>query len=202
MKSVPSDKSGVLVTADLAGDMSGDPAGRHRGITVSTAWGVGGAVDGEVAETLVLHPDGTHTLLSEAEAPYRRHLRPEGGIDWLPAAAGAVLGSGERQALRRLAAEVRDRYRPVTGPDGRPLPWDIEFGFVGQKLMLFQIRPLVERGRTLAERLVSELGGGAGAKSATTDLDQPPAAPQAATGHGRCAAGAGTVRGRTQACTG
>ncbi|HSS66442.1 MAG TPA: PEP/pyruvate-binding domain-containing protein, partial [Gammaproteobacteria bacterium] len=43
MKSVPADKSGVLVTTDLAN--------RRAGLTVSTAWGVGGAVAGETTET-------------------------------------------------------------------------------------------------------------------------------------------------------
>jgi hypothetical protein len=47
MQSVPSDKSGVMVTTDLAT--------RGPGLTVSTAWGVGGAVAGEAVETLVLH---------------------------------------------------------------------------------------------------------------------------------------------------
>lgn len=149
MKSVPADKSGVLVTADLVG--------RRAGITVATAWGVGGAVDGDAAETLVLTADGGERLIGEAKAPYRRRLKPTGGVDWVPAAAGQVLTAAEQNELRTLAREVTARLEPAAGPDGRPLPWDVEFGFVGGRLQLFQIRPLVERGSALANRVVAAL---------------------------------------------
>ncbi len=170
MKSVPADKSGVLVTADLAT--------RGEGLTVATSWGVGGAVDGEAAETLVLRPDGTVTLVGEAKAPYRRRLAPGGGVDWVPAPAGQVLTTDEREALRRLAAEVDEKLVPAKGADGRPLPWDIEFGFVAGELTLFQIRPLVERGQLKADRILEPLVAG-GAPPPQTRLDAPLARPQA-----------------------
>jgi hypothetical protein len=58
-------------------------------------------------------------------------------------------------ALRRLAAEVVERYPPALDPAGRPLPWDIEFGFAGGRLWLLQIRPLVQRGRAEADAVVN-----------------------------------------------
>lgn len=149
MKSVPSDKSGVLVIANLI-----DPL--EAGLTASTAWGVGGAVAGEAAESLTILPASTR-LISEAKAPYRRQLSATGGIDWLPAAPGRVLQDGEIEQLRSLAVEVVDKYVPVLDDTGKPRPWDIEFGFVGGELTLFQIRPLVEKSAQRAEHAMRKL---------------------------------------------
>ena len=149
MKSVPADKSGVLVTTDVAN--------RTAGLTVSTAWGVGGAVAGETAETLILRPDGSEQLVSEAKSPYRRYLSPNGGVNWRPAPDGAVLTAVEKNQLRTLAEQVARKADPAVDPQGQALPWDIEFGFVDGELTLFQIRPLIERGQPRADRLLSML---------------------------------------------
>lgn len=151
MRSVPSEKSGVLVTTNLAG---GD-----TGYTVATSWGVGGAVDNESAETQLLWPDGRHRLLGEAKAPWQRRLRASGGVEWLPAPSGPVLTTDERAQLVTLVEELDRRREPERDPDGRPLPWDIEFGFVGGELQLFQIRPLVQKDSALADRVVELLAG-------------------------------------------
>lgn len=149
MRSVPSDKSGVMVTINVAGS--------RPGVTVSAAWGVGGGVGGEATETVVLHADGSETLVSEAKAAYRRRLRAGGGLTLEPASDGAVLSERDKEALRALAREVAERYVPVLDADGLARPWDIEYGFVDGELTLFQIRPLVERGPQLADRVVAAL---------------------------------------------
>jgi len=149
MKSVPATKSGVLVTTNLA-DRS------RPGLTASVAWGVGGAVAGESAETVVILADKVETL-SEAKSPFQRQIAPQGGVTWQPAASGRVLSPEEIDLLRELAVEVEAKYEPVLDDDGRPRPWDIEFGFVDGALTLFQIRPLVERGTGLADALIREL---------------------------------------------
>jgi phosphoenolpyruvate synthase/pyruvate phosphate dikinase len=165
MKSVPSEKSGVLVTADLAGG--------GEGLTVSVSWGVGGAVDNESAASRVLRPDGGSLLLAEAKAPYQRALAPEGGVSWLPAPMGPVLTEAEMAELRRLAAEVVDRYPPARDSAGSVLPWDIEFAFSGGRLWLLQIRPLVQRGRAQADAVVNERVPGARA-AGRVPLDERP----------------------------
>jgi len=136
-----------MVTTDLTA--------QGEGLTVSTGWGVGGAVAGEAVETIILRPDGTSARTSEAKTAYRRALDPAGGIRWLPAADGAVLTEAEMRDLRVLAGEVQQRYAPVFDESGRQRPWDIEFGFVDGELTLFQIRPLVERAAQLADRIVA-----------------------------------------------
>jgi hypothetical protein len=169
MRSVPSTKSGVLVTADVATG--------GEGLTVATAWGVGGAVDGEEAEVVVLRPDGSTLLVTEAKSPWKRRLGEAGGVVWAPAAAGPVLTPGERDEVRRLAAEARERLAPAPGPDGRPLPWDIELGFVDGRLWLFQVRPLVERGSERAARAVAALVPPPGDRVERVDLTLPVAGP-------------------------
>jgi hypothetical protein len=166
MLSVAAEKSGVLATTDLAR--------RDRGLTVAMAWGVGGAVSNEVAETLVLRDDGSTLVLSGARAPYQRRLRAAGGLEWVPAPLGPVLTASDQAAVRALAAEVLERMKPVLGPDGKPLPWDVEFGIVDGKVQLFQIRPLVERGHTRGQLVVEILAGGGAVQPAAVLLDEPP----------------------------
>lgn len=151
MKSVPADKSGVLATTDLVT--------YEEGVTVSTGWGIGGAVAGEAAETLVLLPDGKERLISEAKTPFRRGLAKDGGFSWQPAAPGSVLTADEKRQLRELISQVMHKYEPVEDTEGRVMPWDIEFGFVDGQLTLFQIRPLVEKGYRRAARVTRHLSG-------------------------------------------
>ena len=165
MKSVPSEKSGVLVTTDLVG--------RGSGVTIAMSWGVGGAVDGDDAETLVIADDGSVRLIGEAKAPYQRRLRPAGGVEWVPAASGRVLSDDEIAAVVQLAGEVRERLAPAAGPDGRTLPWDVELGFVAGQPRLFQVRPLVERGQVLADRLVGMAVTTTQAAAPSVRLDAP-----------------------------
>jgi hypothetical protein len=149
MKSVPSTKSGVLVTADLFSRSVG-------GLTASAAWGVGGAVAGEAAESIVILDQGEEHVF-EAKSAYQRHLAPTGGVELVPARAGRVLQTDEIRQLRELAAEVNARYAPVLDESGVPRPWDIEFGFVDGALTLFQIRPLVEKASRNADLLLRRL---------------------------------------------
>lgn len=169
MKSVPATKSGVLVTSNLA-DRS------QPGLTASVAWGVGGAVAGEAAETVIILPDSVD-VLSEAKSPFQRRVAAQGGVSWLPAASGPVLTVAETDQLRSLAVEVQDKYVPVLDDAGQPRPWDIEFGFVDGELTLFQIRPLVERGSSAADAVIRALRPATGTPAGELPpvvLTQPP----------------------------
>lgn len=148
MKSVPSEKSGVMVTTNLNSP--------RPGLTVSTAWGVGGAVDNESAASRVLYRNGDSLLLAEAKAAYKRVLAASGGVAWVPAETGSVLTPAEQNELRQLAAEVTERYPPTLDAQGIALPWDIEFAFADGKLWLLQIRPLVQRGRFEADQVLNQ----------------------------------------------
>ncbi len=139
MLSVDADKSGVLVTRDID---NGDP----NWLSVAINEGVGGAVDGQAAESLRLHTaSGAMRLLATSAAPLRRQLNPRGGIRRLPASgAETILLQHEAQQLVTLARELPERFPPLTNGRGEIVPADVEFGFVDGQLRLFQIRPFLD----------------------------------------------------------
>ena len=136
LESVPSEKSGVLVT--------GDPETGGRGkMLVATSEGVGGAVDGTPAETLLWSPESVE-LVTMFKSPWRRMLQA-GGSSAIVAATGGdtVLPPRELTELVGAGRVLNDTLEPARDPSGTPRPWDVEFGFVGGKLWLFQCRPFV-----------------------------------------------------------
>ncbi|MFQ5467326.1 MAG: PEP/pyruvate-binding domain-containing protein, partial [Kiloniellaceae bacterium] len=77
LESVFSEKSGVLVTADI-------DTGDQSKMLIATSEGVGGAVDGTPAETLLW--SGTQAeLVTQFKSHYRRLLKAEGGSEIVPA---------------------------------------------------------------------------------------------------------------------
>jgi hypothetical protein len=155
LKTVPVDKSGVIATMDLE---TGDTAS----ITVNVSEGIAAVVDGGVAESLLLKPDGTVKLLQQARNPYRKVVQPGGGLKNVPASGSdTVLETGEIAQLRAMVARVEREYPPEMGPDGKKLPWDIEFGFEKGALRLFQIRPLARFRELQTLEKLSRLDSGA-----------------------------------------
>lgn len=136
LESIPSEKSGVLVTADIE---SGD----QTKMLIATSEGVGGAVDGTPAETLLWSPEGTE-LVTQFKSHYRRLLMPEGGSEIVPATGGDyVLAPEEIESLTKAARRIVENLEPARDPAGNPRAWDIEFGFSKGKLWLFQVRPFI-----------------------------------------------------------
>ncbi|MDA2928906.1 hypothetical protein MYX84_02985 [Acidobacteria bacterium AH-259-O06] len=146
LQSVPSEKSGVVITSGLE-------MGKPDDLTIVTAEGVGGAVEGENAETLLVEKTGEVKLLSQAKSAYQKVLvnNGAGGITLVPSRkTDYLLTPDDIGQLQRIVAEWKQRI-PASQ---RSWVWDIEFGFSGGKLWLFQIRPFVRhRNRQLLERL-------------------------------------------------
>jgi hypothetical protein len=137
LKSADVDKSGVMITTGI---VSSDP----RDITVSFNWGVGGAVDGQVAESYLLRHDGADMLLSPAREPLFKRLSQQGGVE--NAAIGfekPILSRQERDQLRQLDKEIRRRLPGTPGIESEG-PYDVELGFLDGHIWLFQVRPFVE----------------------------------------------------------
>jgi hypothetical protein len=138
-RSVPVEKSGVLVTVDL---VTGDPAY----LTATASEGVGGVVGGEASEALLLPVNADQPiLLDQYKAPTRSQLKMtgEGGFEKVaPSGAERVLLDPEIAALKDLVQTLRERFDPPRDEAGQALPWDVEFGFLDGALWLFQIRPL------------------------------------------------------------
>lgn len=139
MRSVPVEKSGVLVTMDLE-------TGDRNWFTVASNEGVGGAVDSQAAEELRVNSDsGEVVVLAEATAPERRVFAADGGLDRIPVSdAARVLSRDEIAQLVQLVQRLPQQF-PLRDAAGRALPADVEFGFLHGRLALFQIRPYVER---------------------------------------------------------
>lgn len=139
LESVPSDKSGVMVTQDID---SGD-----RGvISVAVNEGVGGAVDGQAAESLRIALDGSYVrVLATATAPERRVPGPESGLLYLPSSGSdTVLQEAEIAQLIEFAKDLPKTFPPIVDDEGNPAPADVEFGFLNGQLRLFQLRPFLE----------------------------------------------------------
>jgi hypothetical protein len=152
LKSVPVEKSGVLVTADV---YSGEP----ESLTIAVNEGVGGAVAGQNAEELKINTlTGEVRLMAQATEPYKRVLLSEGGVSKVAASGrDAVLDPSEINQLVEFAKTLPDRFPPLKESGGRLAPADIEFGFYQNRLVLFQIRPFLESARARRNQLLNGL---------------------------------------------
>jgi len=115
MLSVDVDKSGVLVTQDIdSGDL--------KGLSVAVNEGVGGAVDGQSAESLRIDTvSGKVRLMAEATASIRRQVDLTGGVRKLPVSTSdRVLESGDIKQLIVLAKELPERFPRWWMPRVRP----------------------------------------------------------------------------------
>jgi hypothetical protein len=136
--SFQAEKSGVMVTADV--DTSSPDI-----LSVAVNEGVGGAVEGQAAESLRIDTRTREVrFLAQATAPLLTALPLTGGISKLPASGTAeILERAEIEQLIALSANV-SRFPTLRDEAGNALPADIEFAFKDGKLALLQIRPFVE----------------------------------------------------------
>ena len=170
MRSVPSEKSGVMVTRDI-------DTGEKGWLSVAVNEGVGGAVDGQAAESLRINVKaGDVRMLAQATAPWRRVLKHSGGVDKeLVENPQIVLKPNEIRQLISLAQDLPQRYPSLLDTGGDPVPADIEFGFVSSKLQLFQIRPFLESVQARSNEYLNSLDRGMTSQlDQTVNLDEPP----------------------------
>jgi phosphoenolpyruvate synthase/pyruvate phosphate dikinase len=172
MRTVPVDKSGVMVTRDVD---NGDP----DWLSVAVNEGVGGVVDGQAAESLRVNRDtGEVRLMAQATTPWKRVPGAEGGIEKAPASgADRVLQPAEIRQLLQLARDLPKRFPPIVDAQGQATAADIEFGFLQGKLALFQIRPFLESRAARGSQYLKALDAGVNSDSeARVDLDATPGA--------------------------
>jgi len=164
LESVPSEKSGVLVTADVD---HGDP----EKMLIATSEGVGGAVDGTSAETLLWSPDGVE-IITLFKSPWKQALQPDGGSAMVPSTGTSrVLQEADIRKLVAAGKKVRKTLEPARGPRGEPRPWDVEFGFADGKLWLFQVRPFIGNDSLKNVPALKALEESSGTASRTVSLD-------------------------------
>jgi hypothetical protein len=147
-----SEKSGVLVTADVE-------RGDQAYLSVAVNEGVGGAVDGQAAESLRIDMGtGQVTVLAQAAASERVVLSPDGGVVRKPASgAERILENGEIKQLMQFAKQVPARFPSLRTMTGDSVPADIEFAFKNGKLALLQIRPFNESRRAQKSQYLAQL---------------------------------------------
>ena len=133
-KSVPADKSGVLVTNDI---FNGQP----NKISIVLNEGVAGGVDGLSAETLRIDTKTAKVdWMASATAPYKKVISAQGGVDEVPASGQArSLSDDDIQAILKFTSSIGNWHEEHEGAAA-----DVEFGFLDGEFVLFQIRPLVD----------------------------------------------------------
>lgn len=149
-RSVPADKSGVMLTMNLESGSTGQ-------YTVAVNEGVGGAVAGQSAEELRIDAaTGAVRLLAEASATVHPALADGGGLARRPVQGGPVLTAAEVEQLRQLGLQLPWRF-PQRDETGALAPADVEFGFVAGRLALFQIRPYLQSKAARRDRFLLAL---------------------------------------------
>ncbi len=158
---VPVEKSGVLVTRDVDN-------GDERWLSIAVNEGVGGAVDGQPAESLRVElASGKIRLLAQASTPWKRTVPASGGIVQVPVSgSNTVLQPAEIDRLVELVRTLPQRFPALTDDEGKAAPADIEFGFLDGHLWLFQIRPFLDSKRARNSAYLAELDRGREAASA------------------------------------
>jgi len=138
LKTVPSDISGVMITQDVD---TGDPGV----LSVAVNEGVGGAVEGQAAESVRIdRSSGGARLMATATAPRKMVPQAKGGIARVAVSgADTLLRANEIRQLIAFADQIPTQF-PQLGEDGKPVAADVEFAFVEGKLWLLQIRPFNE----------------------------------------------------------
>lgn len=136
LESVFSEASGVLITADIN-------TGKTGRMLIATSEGVGGAVDGTPTETLLWSPEKVR-LITSFKSPWRRLLLAGGGSEIVPASGREyVLTRNEINAIVQAGQKINSSFTPVMDNNGHARPWDVEYGFAGGKMWLFQARPFI-----------------------------------------------------------
>lgn len=131
------DYSGVLITTGISNGVGED-------LTIAFSRGAGGAVDGQAAESYLIHQKGANELLSPAREPSYRKLPVTGGTNTVAATfEKPILNKQNLIEIRNFAGQIRSRLPNSPGIETSG-PFDIEFGFKDDKLWLFQVRPFVE----------------------------------------------------------
>ena len=97
-------------------------------MTVATSEGVGGAVDGTSAETLVWSPQSIE-LVNLFKSPWKNQLTPGGGSAIVPSTGkDTVLEPDELKQIIAAGKKISATFEPAHDSAGKKKPWDIEFG--------------------------------------------------------------------------
>jgi hypothetical protein len=129
------DYSGVLITKGVG-------SGTNDDLTIAFSRGAGGAVDGQAAESYLLKATGVNKLLAPSRESYFNELPISGGTGKLSATfEKPILNEQNLTQIRVFSKNLKQKMNETNGMQG---PFDVECGFMENKLWLFQVRPFVE----------------------------------------------------------
>ena len=99
--------------------------------------------------------------MAQAATPYRHQLVSSGGVEKIPVSGSDhVLEESEIAQLIAFAKELPERFPKILNAEGQAVPADVEFGFLGGELQLFQIRPFLESQRAKGNAYLISLDRG------------------------------------------
>lgn len=148
--SVDVDCSGVLIT-------KGINAGNENDLTLAFSRGAGGAVDGQAAETYLIRNEGGHRLLAPSREAYYNRLPVSGGTLKKSATfESPILKPSNLNQVRSWAHSIRSLLPKATDAEYRGA-YDVELGFKGDTLWLFQVRPFVENKKALSSAYLESI---------------------------------------------
>ncbi|MDX1332178.1 MAG: PEP/pyruvate-binding domain-containing protein, partial [Robiginitalea sp.] len=144
---VNNDASGVMITKGVS-------SGRTDEITVAMSRGVGGAVEGQLAETWAIRKNGAHQLIAPSRELYYNSLLPSGGTEVVGTSLEEpIMGEGRIQQINSFSKELI-KTMESRGIEG---PYDVELGFKDRKIWLFQVRPFVENKGALSSEYLQSI---------------------------------------------
>ncbi|MGA9240338.1 PEP/pyruvate-binding domain-containing protein, partial [Robiginitalea sp.] len=144
---VDNDCSGVMITKGVS-------SGRTDEITVAMSRGVGGAVEGQLAETWAIQKNGGHELIAPSRELYYNSLNPQGGTKVIGASLDEpIMGQARISKINAFSKELINTMerRGIEGP------YDVELGFKDEKIWLFQVRPFVENKGALSSEYLQSI---------------------------------------------
>jgi len=148
--SVDVDYSGVLITKGIS-------SGKDQDLTVAFSRGAGGAVDGQSAETYTIYDAGGARLLAPAREQRFTTVPGTGGIDKKTATFEKCISTTKNiNTIRTLAHTIRTRVPKETETEAAGA-YDVELGFKGDALWLFQIRPFVENKKAVSSSYLESI---------------------------------------------
>ncbi len=146
--SVNVDCSGVMITR-LVGEAN------KKGLTMAFSRGAGGAVEGQVAESYWVFENGSDMLISPAREPFFNSLPSTGGTLKTPATfEKSILNLSKIKQLEMMALNIKTLLKDHSNSDQ---DYDIELGFLDNKIWLFQIRPFVENKNARSSQYLASL---------------------------------------------
>ncbi|MFA9389910.1 MAG: PEP/pyruvate-binding domain-containing protein [Prolixibacteraceae bacterium] len=133
--SVNVDCSGVMITKGVS-------MGGNDDLTIAFSRGVGGAVDGQMAESYLLKSNNNDLLLAPARELYFNELPLSGGTNkHATSFEKPILNNLNLKAIRDFSLLLKQKMEETKSMQG---PFDVEMGFLNNQLWLFQVRPFNE----------------------------------------------------------